>query len=166
MTNFTDYDDESGWSAIREPADREDQPMSLGPNDGGIKRGDREDTGDNEAAPTEGAGRGGSGVRAEDGGPSGVSTADPSSMGGDVPIDYSGDDEVAEAVNETGSTDSGGIDDLTIMNEDDPNLGLTDIGEIGPDDWAADTGPTATPEAEGNAATNRLNDRSSTLKNR
>lgn len=155
MTNFTDY-------AIREPNSREDKPMSLGPNDGGIKRGDREDTGDNEAAPNQGTGRGGSGVRAVDDGPAGMPTADPSSIAGDVPIDYSGDEEVPEAV-EAGSTGGGGIDDLTILDADDPNLGLTGIGEIGPEDWAADTGPTAIPEAEGDAATNRLNDRSSTL---
>jgi hypothetical protein len=82
-------------------------------------------------------------------------------MGDEVPIDYSGED-VVEAVDEGGTIGSGGIDDLTIVDADDPNLGLTDIGDIGPDDWAADTGPTRTPE-EGGASTNRLNDKSSTL---
>ena len=38
------------------------------------------------------------------------------------------------------------LDELTIMDADDPDLGLTDIGEVPPDDWAADTGPTRTAE--------------------
>ncbi|MDZ4800429.1 MAG: hypothetical protein SGI92_19905 [Bryobacteraceae bacterium] len=35
----------------------------------------------------------------------------------------------------------GGLDDLTIVREDDPNLGLTNYGKRGPEDWAADSGP-------------------------
>jgi hypothetical protein len=60
----------------------------CGQNDGGIKRGDRADTGDEKARPTDGAGRDGSGVRGgatdkkDDGGTSGHPTADPSSQGG------------------------------------------------------------------------------------
>jgi hypothetical protein len=134
-------------------------------NTGGIKRGDRADTGDNEARPTEGVGRGGSGVRAGDDGPEGVPTANPSSIGApDAPIDYLGEEEVVEVVDETGNTGDGGISDLTVLPASDPSLGLTDIGEVPPEDWAADTGPTKLPDASGEAATNRLADRSSTLK--
>src|SRR5438270_456721 len=50
----------------------------CGPNDGGIKRGDRADTGDNQARPTAGAGPEGSTY--EDG-ESAALTADPSSLG-------------------------------------------------------------------------------------
>jgi hypothetical protein len=58
----------------------------MGMNDGGVKRGDREDTGDLEAKHKDGVGRTGSGVRAGDGGPSGNVTADPSSFDGAVTI--------------------------------------------------------------------------------
>jgi hypothetical protein len=60
----------------------------CGQNDGGIKRGDRADTGDEKAQPTKGVGRDGSGVRGgandedDQGGSSGHPTADPSSQGG------------------------------------------------------------------------------------
>ena len=60
----------------------------FGQNDGGIKRGDRADTGDEKARPTQGVDRGGSGVRGgsntteDQGGSSGHPTADPSSQGG------------------------------------------------------------------------------------
>lgn len=55
-------------------------------NDGGIKRGDREDTGDLEAQHKQGVSRTGSGVRAGDDGPAGAPTADPSSFGGSVTV--------------------------------------------------------------------------------
>jgi hypothetical protein len=58
----------------------------MGQNDGGIKRGDRADTGDLEAQHKDGVGRKGSGVRAGDEGPSGNVTADPSSFDGAVTI--------------------------------------------------------------------------------
>ena len=60
----------------------------CGQNDGGVKRGDRADTGDEKAQPTKGVGRDGSGVRGgandekDQGGSSGHPTADPSSQGG------------------------------------------------------------------------------------
>jgi hypothetical protein len=38
------------------------------------------------------------------------------------------------------------LDELTVLDADDPELGLTNIGETPPDDWAADTGPTVTGE--------------------
>jgi hypothetical protein len=40
----------------------------------------------------------------------------------------------------------GELGDLTVMDADDPDLGLTDIGDVPPDDWAANTGPTRTAE--------------------
>lgn len=40
---------------------------------------------------------------------------------------------------------NGGADDLTVVGADDPNLGLTNFGGKGPDDWAADTGRTKVP---------------------
>jgi hypothetical protein len=54
----------------------------MGLNDGGIKRGDREDTGDLEAQPTESVGREGSGARGGDGGPSGNVTGNPGGFSG------------------------------------------------------------------------------------
>ena len=62
----------------------------MGQNDGGIKRGDRADTGDLEAQHKDGVGRKGSGVRAGDEGPSGNVTADPSSFDGTVTIGSTG----------------------------------------------------------------------------
>jgi hypothetical protein len=56
---------------------------------------------------------------------------------------------------------SGDLEDLTIVSADDPNLGLTNFGEQGPDDWAADTGPTRNPDR--GVATERLRDDASTL---
>ena len=49
------------------------------------------------------------------------------------------------AANASGSGDPE-LDDLTVLDADDPELGLTNIGEVPPDDWAADTGPTVTSE--------------------
>ena len=55
------------------------------------------------------------------------------------------------------------LEDLSIVNADDGSLGLTNVGGKGPDDWAADTGPTATDEAFGGVVTTDLGDRGSTL---
>jgi hypothetical protein len=95
-------------------------------NLGGIKRGDSAETGDLEARSTETADRAGSGAGAK-------VTGDPSALGvsrGMTPL-------------KTGDTD---LDDLTVKDASDPDLGLTDIGDASPDDWAADTGPTHTGE--------------------
>lgn len=43
------------------------------------------------------------------------------------------------------SSPGGGLDDLTIVRADDPNLGLTNYGKRGPQDWAADAGPGREP---------------------
>ncbi len=83
----------------------------------------------------------GSGARAVDDGPGGQPTGDPSADGMGPSRPYLANDE-AEGIAGDGS---GGIDDLTIVSADDPSLGLTDYGDKGPDDWAADTGPTRTP---------------------
>lgn len=40
----------------------------------------------------------------------------------------------------------GALDELTVMDADDPDLGLTDIGDVPAEDWAADTGPTRSNE--------------------
>jgi hypothetical protein len=85
--------------------------------------------------------RGGSGRRGLDDGPGGQVTGDPSASGMGPTKNYLGNDEVEGIANEG----SGGIDDLTIVSADDPSLGLTDYGSQGPDDWAADTGPTHNP---------------------
>jgi hypothetical protein len=86
----------------------------CGPNDGGIKRGDSSDTGDDEARPSDEVGRGGSGVRGTGDGPAGQPTVDPSSLGGGVP---------------TSSGTAENEEDLVVHDENDPNLGLTDKEE-------------------------------------
>jgi len=86
--------------------------------------------------------RGGSGVRGVDDGPGGQPTGDASADGMGPGRLYLSLDEAEGAVN----NDTGGIDDLNIVSENDPRLGLTDHGDVGPDDWAANTGPTRTPE--------------------
>jgi hypothetical protein len=93
----------------------------MAQNDGGIKRGDRADTGDNEAQPTVYP------KRSED--PTSVSV----------------------------------LEELTVTDADDPKLGLTNIGDVPADDWAADTGPTHSAEADVSDATRANTDRGSTL---
>jgi hypothetical protein len=39
-----------------------------------------------------------------------------------------------------------GLDELTVKDASDPSLDLTNIGEVPPEDWAANTGPTRTNE--------------------
>jgi hypothetical protein len=86
--------------------------------------------------------RGGSGVRGVDDGPGGQQTGDASAGGMGPGRPYLSLDEAEGAVNQG----TGGIDDLNIVSADDPSLGLTDYGNVGPDDWAANTGPTRSPE--------------------
>ena len=86
--------------------------------------------------------RGGSGMRGVDDGPGGQPTGDASAGGMGTGRPYLSLDEtqgIADA-------DASGIDDLNVVSENDPRLGLTDHGKVGPDDWAANTGPTRTPE--------------------
>src|SRR5579884_317404 len=115
-------------------------------NEGGIKRGDRADTGDLEARPTEGVSEAGSGVQ---GGGSAVGhpTDNPSALGDEATIGegvLSGTPEAGEGTDEN----TGDIGDLTIMDATDPSLGLTNIGDVPADDWAADTGATHSGEEE------------------
>ncbi len=102
---------------------------------GGIKRGDSDETGDLEAQPTETADRGGSGASGGNGGASGNVTGDASAGG-------------FETKGETPLKGDGGLDDLTVKDASDPDLGLTGIGSVPADDWAADTGPSKSTEAE------------------
>jgi hypothetical protein len=81
------------------------------------------------------------GARGGDDGPGGEPTVD-ASAGANFPNrPYMDLDEVDEIAN----AGSGGIDDLNVVSAEDPSLGLTDIGNVGPDDWAANTGPTREP---------------------
>lgn len=86
--------------------------------------------------------RGGSGVRGVDDGPGGQPTVDASAGGMGPGRPYLSLDEAEADIN----SGSGGIDDLNIVSAKDPRLGLTDYGDIPADDWAANTGPTRTPE--------------------
>ncbi len=104
----------------------------LGPNDSSIQRGDREDTGDNEAQPDEM----GSGPARP--------TVDPTSFGGITSIRHPSSDSF-DAEEELRDTDG-----IEIVQSTDGRLGLTNIGDVPPDDWAADAGNTRTPESEGN----------------
>ncbi|MDX2150974.1 MAG: hypothetical protein SFV54_09580 [Bryobacteraceae bacterium] len=128
----------------------------MGYNDG-IKRGDRADTGDLEAQPTQAADEGGSGT----GNAPGSYTVDSSSMGAESAIPTGGvglRGDLPEMLGE-----GSGIDDLTILDATDPALGLTNIGDVPADDWAADTGPTHTAEAENAPVATALDDTGSSL---
>ena len=105
-----------------------EMPLSVGPNDGGIKRGDRTDTGDEEARPTQEDGGGEFGEDAED---LSITTHLP-----DVPEETDVEDLPV----------SPDLEDTTILDAEDPRLGLTNTSTVPADDWAADTGPTRTPE--------------------
>src|SRR5579884_4363520 len=125
-------------------------------NDGGIKRGDRADTGDLEARPTEGVSEAGSGVQ---GGGSAVGhpTDNPSALGDEATIGesvLSGTPEAGEGTDEN----TWDIGDLTVLDATDPSLGLTNIGDVPADDWAADTGPTRSGEAEDHGVDRDLTD--------
>ena len=114
-------------------------------------------TGEGEAEGATDETRGGSGVRSIDDGPGGQPTGDPSAGGLGVGQPYLGLDQMDGIANEG----AGGLEDLTIVSADDPSLGLTNVGDVGPDDWAADVGPTRIPD-RGVASTD-LNDTESTL---
>ena len=118
--------------------------MWCGPNDGGIKRGDRADTGDNQARPNDGTGPWGSGVGGGEGRDSqGFPTADPSSEGA---RSGTGSSVGLASNDEEDSLGSSDLDDLDVRDASDPSLGLTDIGAVPPKDWAANTGPTRSAE--------------------
>ncbi len=102
---------------------------------GGIKRGDSDETGDLEARPTETADRAGSGASGGNSGASGKVTGDASAGGGETRGEtmLSGDSE---------------LDDLTVKDASNPSLGLTGIGDVEAEDWAADTDPERSTESE------------------
>lgn len=96
-------------SELQEPG----RPVPIlwaGAGDSAVKRGDREDTGDNEARPKDGVGRAGSGVRGGGDGTSGQPTAVPTG---------------------SGANDAAIEDELTVHDADDPALGLTDKDDDG-----------------------------------
>ncbi|MDQ2844545.1 MAG: hypothetical protein M3Y72_26560 [Acidobacteriota bacterium] len=102
----------------------------MGPNDSSIKRGDREDTGDNEARPDE--------IGSGDAQP----TVDPTSFGGTTSIRHPESDRFDP------EAELQDLDGMETMLPTDGRLGLTNIGDIPADDWAADTGPTRDAEEE------------------
>ncbi len=102
----------------------------MGSNDSTIKRGDRTDTGDNQARPDEM----GSGPAQP--------TADPTSFGAETSIGH------AETDSFDPNAERADYEGLEIMQATDGRLGLTNVGNVPPDDWAADTGETHTPESE------------------
>jgi hypothetical protein len=114
--------------------------LSCGPNGGGIKRGDRADTGDDRAARRDGVGEHGSGAPGGSGGSTGHVTGETDSLaesGGGTSIDS------ADLLD----TDSD-LEDLTVRDASDPSLGLTGTADHPAEDWAADTGPSKTAESE------------------
>lgn len=102
----------------------------MGPNDSSISRGDREDTGDNEARPDE-----------MGSGPA-QATGDPTSFGGTSSIRHSSSSRfsVEEELRD--------YDGIEVVEANDGRLGLTNVNDVPPDDWAADTGETKTPDGE------------------
>jgi len=102
----------------------------MGADDSTIKRGDRTDTGDNEARPDEM----GSGPAQP--------TADPTSFGASTSFRHSETDHF-DIQSERLDTDG-----MEVMEATDGRLGLTGVGKKPADDWAADTGETHTPESE------------------
>jgi hypothetical protein len=55
------------------------------------------------------------------------------------------------------------LDDLTIRDASDASLGMTNMDDIPSDDWAADTGPSASAEETAEGATRRINREESEL---
>ncbi len=102
----------------------------MGANDSRIHRGDDEKTGDNEARPTQ------TGI-----GPA-KATFDPTSLGGARSIRQPPEGPLFNAEEEL--RDEFGYE---IMEPTDGRLGLTNTEDTPPDDWAADTGETRTPES-------------------
>lgn len=102
----------------------------MAPNDSFIQRGDREDTGDNEARPDEL----GSGPAQP--------TVDPTAFGGTTSIRHASTSpfSVEEELRD--------YDGIEVMEANDGRLGLTNFEDAPPEDWAADTGETKAPEGQ------------------
>jgi hypothetical protein len=97
-------------------------------NDSNITHRDRGDAGDDEARST------------ETGSGSATPTVNSTSLGGTASIRQppsQGFDANEELHDEYG---------MEVVEPTDGRLGLTNIGDVPPDDWAADTGPTKSPE--------------------
>jgi hypothetical protein len=108
----------------------------------------------NLARPTEGVSEAGSGVPGGDGGATGHPTGSTDSLGADdTVVADSGDLELSD------DTD---LEDLTVLDASDPTLGLTNYGDIPPDDWAADTGPTHSAEEDPKGVSRDLVDQDET----
>lgn len=97
-------------------------------NDSPLHRGDRLDTGDEEARPDE-----------LGSGPA-TPTVDPTAFGGTSSIKHA-TSEHFDIDQETRDSDG-----FEVMEPSDGRLGLTGFGDTPPDDWAADTGETRTAE--------------------
>lgn len=93
-------------------------------NDGGIKRGDRGDVDDTEARPA-----------VKDPAAQNKNERDPGPPGVD---DETDPDSIARDPDASGTE---------ILDAEDRSLGLTDVGPVPPDDWAADTGETRIGES-------------------
>ena len=101
-----------------------------GPQSVAIQHINREDSEDNEARPDEmGSG-------------DAQATVDPTSFGGTTSIRHSSSDrfDPEEELRD--------LDGMETMLPTDGRLGLTNVGDVPADDWAADTGPTRTAEEE------------------
>ncbi|HEY4361405.1 MAG TPA: hypothetical protein VGN17_10560 [Bryobacteraceae bacterium] len=79
----------------------------------------------------------GSGQRAGDDGPAGMPTGDPSA--GDL---HRGERSGVRTAEVFKTTEGNSIDELSLTDAADPNLGLTNRGNIPAKDWAANAGPT------------------------
>lgn len=99
-------------------------------NGNSIDRGDREDTGDNEARPDEL----GSGPAQP--------TVDPTAFGGTSSIRH------AESSPFSVEEELRDYDGIEVVEASDGRLGLTNYGDVPPEDWAANTGETKVPEGE------------------
>jgi len=97
-------------------------------NDSLIHRGDRQDTGDEQARPDE-----------LGSGPA-TPTVDPTSFGGTTSIKHATTEHI-DFDEETRDNDG-----FEVMMASDGRLGLTNRGDTPADDWAADTGETRTAE--------------------
>ena len=108
--------------------------------------------------PEDDVSRTGSGVRGVDDGPAGQVTGNPAAGG----MRAAGDPRYGlDQVEGISSEGGAGIDDLTVTDASDPRLGLTNIGDKPPEDWAANTGLTRTPDR--GIESDRLGDDASTL---
>jgi hypothetical protein len=82
----------------------------------------------------------------------GIKRGDSAETGGEEagPTDGAGPEDETELLHQAD------LDDLTVLDADDPSLGLTDIGDVPPEDWAADTGPTHSAEEKNRVAWDQL----------